>query len=80
MSELYIPNELVHLIYKQSIWLLIGDKKLRFKDVHHDVKKKRYVPNPKIKICFNHPLKELIVARDRAHFYKVRELAMSQVK
>ena len=37
MSELYLPNELYELIYKQSIWLLIGDKKRLFKDRYTSV-------------------------------------------
>ena len=40
MSELYLPNELYELIYKQSIWLLIGDKKRLFKDIHQSIKDK----------------------------------------
>ena len=40
MSELYLPNEVVELIYKQSIWLLIGDKKRLFKDIHQSIKNK----------------------------------------
>ena len=35
---LYLPNELVNLIYIQSIWLLVGDKKRLFKDIHQDIK------------------------------------------
>ena len=40
MAELYLPNEVVELIYKQSIWLLIGDKKRLFKDIHQSIKNK----------------------------------------
>ena len=40
MSELYLPNELYELIYKQSIWLLIGDKKRLFKYIHQSIKDK----------------------------------------
>ena len=67
MSKLYLPNELVDLIYKQSLWLLIGDKMVTFKDIHQTIKKrdfwKVYKPKPRdtnIKICFEHPRKELM--------------------
>ena len=40
MAELYLPNEVVELIYKQSIWLLIGDKKRLFKYIHQSIKDK----------------------------------------
>jgi hypothetical protein len=34
----YLPNELVDFIYKQSQWLLVGDKKRKFKDIHSAIK------------------------------------------
>jgi hypothetical protein len=38
MPEIYLPNELVNIIYKQSIWLLIGDKQRYFKNIHVSIK------------------------------------------